>query len=212
MVNLTPWGNRRRDVGGTGAITNYRSGIDRLFENLLSGFESAHQSSSWFPALELSDGDNEIVVKAEVPGMEPDDIEVTVAGNQLVISGEKRDENEEQHEGYRRSERQYGYFRRVIDLPQDIDPQRIDARYNNGLLELHIPKTEESQPRRISVQNVANQPRRESGSRGSRGGSGLNLRESPESAAPRAGNRGMSPSGTTRTATNQLGNAQRDPG
>ena len=221
MVNLIPWNTRRRDVGNAGVTANYRSGIDRLFEGLLSGFENAQQSTPWFPALELSDGDDEIIVTAEVPGMDPDDIDVTIAGNQLVISGEKRDEHEEQHEGYRRSERYYGYFRRMIDLPQDVDSQEIDARYSYGVLELHIPKTEESQPRRISVQKGENQSGRESGTRGSRGGSGLDLREAPEPAASRPANRGMNESRTsasaadrsggssTGTGSNQSGNVQR---
>jgi HSP20 family protein len=107
--------------------------------------------------MEIYEANNETVVTAELPGMNPDDINITATGNQLVISGEKRDENEERRGNFFRSERRYGMFRRVLELPYEINPDDVKVEFDNGLLKLRIPQSAAQQPRRIPVKAGAGQ-------------------------------------------------------
>jgi HSP20 family protein len=89
--------------------------------------------------------------------MNPDDINVTVNGNQLVISGEKRDDNEERRGGFHRSERRYGMFRRVVELPYEISPDDVDVEFDNGLLKLRVPQSSSQAPHRIPIKGGSGQ-------------------------------------------------------
>jgi HSP20 family protein len=91
------------------------------------------------------------VVKAELPGMKEEEVDVSVVGNRLTIKGEKKAETEVKEENYYRSERSYGSFFRSIDLPSDVDPDKIEANYEDGILEVEIPKTLAVKPKKVTV-------------------------------------------------------------
>jgi HSP20 family protein len=110
-------------------------------------------SSPWSPQVEVFRRGEQLVVRADVPGVNKDDLQVSVEDDVLTIRGERRDEQEEREEGFYRSERSYGEFFRAIPLPEGTDAGRCEARYEDGVLEvtLPVPKQEERKPRRIEV-------------------------------------------------------------
>jgi HSP20 family protein len=155
MINLIPWTR-----GDAGSLLDLRSEMDRVFDRFFDSPMMGSQRAGggqmmqlWSPAMEMYEEGDNLVVCAEVPGMEPDDIDINVTGNMLTISGEKREESEDKKEGFYRSERRYGQFHRIVELPDDIDPDNVKAEYENGVLTLRIPKPrqEERQPKRIPV-------------------------------------------------------------
>jgi HSP20 family protein len=129
--------------------------LQRRFEDFwplwpsLRGFQ--FETGKWVPAVDMYEQDDKYVVKAELPGMKEEDVDVSISGDRLTIKGEKKAETEVKEENYYRSERSYGSFFRSIDLPSDADPNKIDASYDDGVLEITIPKTEAIKPKRIEV-------------------------------------------------------------
>lgn len=96
------------------------------------------------PAIDLYEEKSEVVAKAELPGMEKSDIQVNISDRHLMIEGEKKKEEESKEKNYYRSERAYGSFRRSIELPADVEVDKAKASFKNGVLEIHLPKTEEA--------------------------------------------------------------------
>jgi HSP20 family protein len=109
---------------------------------------SATETNVWSPAIEVFERDNNLVVRAELPGCNKDDINVELTDDGLVIKGERKREHEEQHEGYYRSERAYGSFYRSIPLPPDVSPEQVSAQFSNGVLEVTAPLPESARRRR----------------------------------------------------------------
>ena len=103
------------------------------------------------PSIDVAETDNGIVVTAELPGVRPDEVEVTVEGDMLSIHGEKREEKEEKRKGVHRVERRYGSFARTIHLPSSVDPEQVKAHSKHGVLTIEIPKREDSKPKKIQV-------------------------------------------------------------
>lgn len=119
-----------------------------------SMFESRRfpmEEREWVPAIDMYEQSNKFVVKAELPGIKEQDIEVSVSDNTLTIKGERKTEREVKEENYYRSERAYGRFFRSIPLPANADTQKVQANYDNGVLEISIPKTAETQPKKIQI-------------------------------------------------------------
>ncbi|MBF6614163.1 MAG: Hsp20/alpha crystallin family protein [Chloroflexi bacterium] len=118
-------------------------------------FVQATNTAIFNPAIDIREGNNEYTVTAELPGINPDDVEIYLQEGTLVLKGEKKFERENREEGYHRMERSYGSFRRAIRLPDNVDAERIDASFNNGLLTLTLPKLPEVKPetRRIPVKS-----------------------------------------------------------
>ena len=108
---------------------------------------------TWTPAVDIFENRDNILVKAEIPGMEKEDLDVTVKDNVLVIKGEKKKESEVKEEGGVRSERYYGYFNRTLPLPAYVDAANVKATYKNGVLELTLPKKEEAKSKQIKVES-----------------------------------------------------------
>jgi HSP20 family protein len=94
---------------------------------------------------------NNIVVKAEVPGLEPKDIDISLTGGVLTIKGEKKQEKEEKDENYHRIERSYGTFTRSVRVPQEVQSDKIEATYKNGVLKITLPKSEEAKKKEIKI-------------------------------------------------------------
>lgn len=103
--------------------------------------EKSAKLAGWLCAVS-ADSENEIVVKAEVPGCKAEDIDISVHGNTLTISGEKKAEEEKKEKGYYHLERSYGSFRRELSLPGDVDPDKVEASCKNGVLTVTLPKSE----------------------------------------------------------------------
>jgi HSP20 family protein len=117
--------------------------MDRAFASSLGlptwGRSAAQEQSTWVPALEVFERDNNLVVQAELPGINKDNIKVEVTGEGLAIQGERKSEYEDKREGYYRSERSYGRFCRTVPLPEGIDPEKARAQFKDGVLQVEIP-------------------------------------------------------------------------
>lgn len=103
------------------------------------------------PALDIEETDDEVIVRAELPGLRPDNFTVEATGDRLILRGEKSEEREEHGRGFHRMERHYGSFVRTIALPCEVVPDRATARYRDGVLRVTLPKTESSKTRRVRV-------------------------------------------------------------
>lgn len=103
------------------------------------------------PAVDLFEEKDDIVVKAEIPGIDKDSINVNLSDHTLTIKGEKKKEEEVKEENYYRSERSYGSFVRTLELPKDVHADKVKATFKNGVLEVRMPKTEEAKAREIKV-------------------------------------------------------------
>lgn len=128
--------------------------INRLFESRVGpGGEDSSTvvTSHWMPAVDIREETDRFVLYADIPGVDPKDIEVTMENGVLAIRGERKVESEEEREGYTRTERARGTFYRRFGLPDSADPERVSARGKNGVLEVTIPKHDRVQPRKISV-------------------------------------------------------------
>lgn len=127
-----------------------RREIDRLFEDT---FVQGDSSSTWVPAVDIRETNSEVRLDVEVPGMHPEDVEVTAENGVLTVRGEKRTERKEGEEQsrYHLVERAYGSFFRSFQLPQGIDESKIEASCDNRILSIHIPKAALPQPRKIEI-------------------------------------------------------------
>jgi HSP20 family protein len=138
-----------------GAVQNE---MNRLFNTF---FESQPQANGggrrWMPAMDLVETEEDFVLRADLPGLSEDDVKIELQGNALTVSGERKAEHDGDDAGYYRLERGWGSFARSLTLPEGIDPERITARFDRGILELHIPKPEQHKPRRIAIAGDAQQ-------------------------------------------------------
>jgi HSP20 family protein len=128
-------------------VFGLRREIDRLFEDAFT-----RDGFSWTPAVDIKETEGELRVELELPGLKPEDVEITAENGILTIRGEKRSERKEDEQSrYHLVERTYGSFMRTFQLPQGIDEAQIAAEFDNGILSLRIPKTALPQPRRIQI-------------------------------------------------------------
>lgn len=132
-------------------LDDLRSRLEDLWPLWPSGEHSVFEQVQLMPATDIYERDGKYVVKAELPGMEEKDVDVSITGDRLTIKGEKKSETEVKEEDYYRCERAYGNFIRSIDLPSDADSDKIEASYDNGVLEVVIPKTEAAEPKKIEI-------------------------------------------------------------
>ena len=105
----------------------------------------------WIPAMDLVETGEHFVLKADLPGMTENDVNIEIENNVLTISGERKTEHEEKHEGYYRLERATGAFARSLTLPEGIDAEAVSATFDNGVLEVRIPKPAQAQPRKVQI-------------------------------------------------------------
>jgi len=133
-------------------LRRYTREMDRVFDNFGMGGLGGLSGFMRWPAIEMFDRDNDLVVRVEMPGMRREDVRVQVAGDTLVIEGERRVENEQTPRGVRRSEWSYGQFSREIRIPHDVNAEQLTARMRNGVLEITIPYSEDRRPREIEIQ------------------------------------------------------------
>jgi len=138
-----------------GPLASLRGEVSRLFEDFWGGdawCPAPFGQGRWSPALDVAETDQEVVVKADLPGIDPKDISITVSGDVLSIQGEKTHEAEQEGKSYHRIERRYGSFSRQVHLPTAVDTDRIEAKASEGVLTITLPKRPEVQPRKINIQ------------------------------------------------------------
>lgn len=105
----------------------------------------------WIPAMDLVETEDEYVLRADLPGLSENDVNIEVEDSVLTVSGERRAEHEERKEGYYRVERASGSFSRSLTLPQGVDPEQVRAQFDKGVLEVRIPKPEQRKPRKVTI-------------------------------------------------------------
>jgi HSP20 family protein len=133
-------------------ITSFRKEMESLFNRFFSEVPLLRRfKEEWLPMVDFSETKDKLVFKAELPGLEAKDIEVTVSGDILTIKGEKKREQEEEDEHYHAVERYYGSFQRSFSLPPKVKADKIEAKFTNGVLRITLPKTEEAKKKVIDV-------------------------------------------------------------
>jgi len=164
ITDLIPWKKDETKVPVVrskeeDALLDFQTQMNRLFDEFFSrpfGLSPFLGGSTLWgdfaPSVDVSETDKEIVVSAELPGIEPEDINITLEHNTLTISGEKRAEKEEKGKRYYRLERSYGSFQRTVPLPEGIDEDKIDAAFKRGVLCITLPKTAEAQQKRKQIE------------------------------------------------------------
>ncbi len=152
-MNTIP--NKKRDFWSESfdGFDNLQKDISNFFKPVskLIGRDNGLFESEWSPSIDVYDSDNELMVKADIPGLKKEDIDVSIEDDILTIKGEKKRENEVREENCFRSERFYGSFNRSIELPSKVEWDKATATYKDGVLELKLPKKDEAKIKRISV-------------------------------------------------------------
>ena len=155
-------------------INTIQSEMNRLFNTL---FESPSQSGNgtsggsslrrWIPAMDLVETDDDFVLRADLPGLSEEDVNIELEDNVLTISGERKAEHEERKEGYYRVERSSGTFSRSLTLPEGVDPDAVKASFDRGVLEVRVPKPEAKKPRKVAISVGGGAPKTIEGSESS---------------------------------------------
>jgi HSP20 family protein len=139
-------------------FSDMQSQMNRMFDEMLGNFSRRPERqvqgvTQWAPAIDVTTQNGNIVIRAELPGVKPEDVDITLQDNVLTISGERKAEQEEERGGYYVRERRYGSFSRSFTLPQGTDESKINARYENGVLELTVEGAAAVQePKRIQIE------------------------------------------------------------
>lgn len=135
----------------------WSSRIYRIFDQAFNDFVSPLTSSeevgerAWIPAVDVLESEETLTVTAELPGMRKEDVDITLEDGVLKISGERHFEKDDERESYRRIERAYGRFSRAFTLPRNVDRSRVEAQFDNGLLRIVLPKSEDARARKIDI-------------------------------------------------------------
>lgn len=131
-------------------VTDLQEDINRLFSSSLRR-SPAVGSAEFLPTLEVKEDENQFLLHFDIPGMERKDLDISVAGNMLTVKGERKEEENKKGKGYFYSERRYGSFQRSVELPVEVDADKVAANYKDGVLELTLPKSEKAKPKQIKV-------------------------------------------------------------
>lgn len=149
-MQLAPWRrpSSRRD------ITRFNREMDTLWNRFFGELRPfAAFEEEWLPSMNVSETDGEIAVRAELPGMEAKDIDLNVSGDVLSIRGEKKDEEEKKEKDYYSRESYYGAFQRSIRLPSEVQSDKVKANFKNGVLDIRLPKSEETRSKKIEIKS-----------------------------------------------------------
>src|SRR5438046_10496412 len=144
MTVLTRWDPFRE-------FSTLQDRMNRLFQQSYGDREEALTTSTFAPAVDVYEDENNITLKIEVPGIDEKDIDVSIENNTLTVCGARTLEKEEKEENFQRVERQYGSFTRSFTLPNSVDPEQVSADYNKGVLKIRLAKKAESKPKQIKL-------------------------------------------------------------
>jgi len=148
MNSVIRW-NRLRN------LSNLQEQVNQLFDSATPSQADNSALTSWAPAVDIHETENEVVLKADIPGVNEKDIDVRVENNTLTVRGERSFNSEVKEDNYLRIERTYGSFSRSFGLPTTVNTEAIKAEYKNGVLTVEMPKRAESKPKQVKI-NVAN--------------------------------------------------------
>lgn len=147
LRSMIPWRERF-----PATFPRFENEMEDLMERYFGEGSEQLGLTRFTPSLNLSETENGYEVSAELPGMKPEEVNVELKEGKLWISGEKKEESEEKGKTFHRIERRHGEFRRMIQLPGTVDEDKVEAKFESGVLTINIPKSEEVKPRRIPVQ------------------------------------------------------------
>jgi len=148
------WSDRPSLWQGFGEVERLQQDMNRLFSNYLGDRGTRQLGFGVFPPLNVSEDVNSLFIRAELPGVKPDDIEISVEGDTLTLRGERKLPGAATGVSYHRREREAGRFRRVISLNAKINPNAVEAHFKHGVLEIVLPKADEVKPRQIAVKTA----------------------------------------------------------
>ena len=131
----------------------FNTEVSRLFNSFFDTPTTARSGVArrWIPAMDVVESEGEYVLKADLPGLSEQDVNIELDSNVLTVSGERKSEHEEKGNGFHRVERSYGSFSRRLALPEGVDPEAVNASFENGVLEVHIPKPEARKPHKVAI-------------------------------------------------------------
>lgn len=157
-MSLIPWRNKSKEPvrSEDSPLTTLRTEIDRLFDSVtrdpFGALDRAFTGSrAWSPAVDVAESDDELTVRAEIPGIDPNELQVNISGNQLVLAGEKKESSEKKGKDFYQTESRYGSFRRSIPLPGSVDQEKVEADYANGVLTIRLKKVQATLPKKVEV-------------------------------------------------------------
>ena len=146
----------RRSQGTS--VRSLRDEMDRLFTTFSEDWPENGLVRSvpcaWYPAVDIEENENEYLLRAELPGMEVDDVDISLTDNVLTIKGEKKLEKEEKEKNYHHVECRYGTFQRTFQLPPNVDANKVKAEFSKGVMTVHIPKSPETKPKKIEIKSA----------------------------------------------------------
>lgn len=129
----------------------FHDDMNRMLENF---WDTKPLGMGWNPEIDIVETDNDIIVKAEIPGVDPKDIDISIIDDTLTIKGEKKEEKEDKGKSYHRIERSYGSFTRTINLPSHVLKDKVEAKDHKGILEITLPKMEEAKAKKITIKTA----------------------------------------------------------
>ena len=132
-------------------VDTLHSEVNRIFDSFFGGRPGNGGLRRWVPAMDLTETDEHLVLRADLPGLDQDDVKIEVVDGVLTVSGERKAEQEERTDGFYRVERAFGAFSRSMSLPEHVDAEKVSADFDNGVLEVRIPKPEEREPHRVQI-------------------------------------------------------------
>ncbi|MFB3885332.1 MAG: Hsp20/alpha crystallin family protein [Thermodesulfobacteriota bacterium] len=149
---LTTW-RPLRELTPFREFERMKNEMDRFWDSFLERRlrRRPEEEREWIPSLDIAETKNELVVKAEVPGMDPKNIDISLSDGVLTIKGEKKQEKEEKEADYHLVERSYGAFSRSVQLPSEVQEDKISAAYKDGILKITLPKSEEAKKKEIKI-------------------------------------------------------------
>ena len=147
-MTLVPLTKRNRN-----SLSTLHNEMDDLFDSFFRGLDRPFNGYKTWPAIDVAEDENAITVRAEVPGCSAEDIDISVYGNTLTISGEKKIKEEKKEKGYYHVESSYGTFRREITLPTDVESDKVDATYKDGVLSITLPKAAKAKAVKVKVKS-----------------------------------------------------------
>lgn len=136
-------------------LANWQDQVNRIFEGAFPARADSSTMTTWAPAVDIYETENELVLRADLPDMNEKDLDIRVENNMLTVRGERKFEQKVKEENYLRIERTYGSFSRSFSLPNTISTENIKAEYKNGVLTVEMPKRAESKPKQVKI-NVTN--------------------------------------------------------
>jgi HSP20 family protein len=128
--------------------------LDDRFDRLIERAFGRDRQAPWMPAMDVYETDEKVVVTVELPGITAEDVEVSVEDSTLTVSGKREFASEVTEESYHRIERRYGSFSRAVTLPPQVDAGKVDARFDDGVLSIEVPKVEKAKPKKIQIKGA----------------------------------------------------------